>query len=457
MPRSLRPRLRSDDRASAPPTLGASRRAALAMTLVLALAPVAARAQATRAPVRKDAPAPAAAPRPATAAAAPRDTAGVVPGIEVLLADSFHLVRGRRVGLVTNHTGRDRAGTSTIDRLARAPGVRLTALFAPEHGIRGAEQAGARIASGVDSATGAPVYSLYGERHAPTRAMLRDVDVLLYDIQDVGARVYTYVWTMALTAAAADSAGVPFVVLDRPDPVRADRVGGGVLDPRFASFVGLHPVPMRYGLTPGELLRWLQGAGRAGAGARVVPMRGYRRAMWWDATGLPWVPPSPNLRDLGAATVYTGTVFFEGTNASEGRGTDAPFRQVGAPWLTDAPAVAEALNRRGLPGVRFDAVTRAVAAGQKFGGQTIPMVRVTVTDRDRVRPDAVGLWLLRELRARHPGEFAWRVPFIDRLAGDERARRAVDTSDDAVRQLLDAYAAESQAFAAQTRPYHLYP
>jgi uncharacterized protein YbbC (DUF1343 family) len=380
----------------------------------------------------------------------------VLPGIEVLLRDSLHLVRGRRVGLITNHTGRDRAGTSTIDLLARTPGVRLTALFAAEHGIRGAEQAGARIASAVDSATGVPIHSLYGERRAPTRAMFRDVDVLLYDMQDVGARVYTYVWTMALAAAAADSAGVPFVVLDRPDPLRADRVDGGVLDPRYASFVGLHPVAMRYGLTPGELLRWLQGTGRAGSSARVVPMHGYRRSMWWDATGLPWVNPSPNLRDLDAATLYTGTVLFEGTNLSEGRGTDAPFRQVGAPWLTDAAAIAAALNARGLPGVHFDTATRAIAAGQKHGGRTVPMLTVRVTDRDRVRPDAVGLWMLREIRARHPGEFEWRATFVDRLAGSDRARQAVDSSDEAVRALLAAYEAESQRFAAATRAYHLY-
>jgi uncharacterized protein YbbC (DUF1343 family) len=401
----------------------------------------------------------------ATTALAPagaQTTAGgaagaVTPGIEVLLRDSLHLVRGKRVGLITNHTGRDRAGTSTIDLLARAPGVRLTALFAAEHGIRGAEKAGAKIASSVDSATGVPVHSLYGATRVPSRAMLRDVDVLVYDMQDVGARVYTYVWTMALAAAAADSAGVGFVVLDRPDPVRADVVDGGVLDPRFSSFVGLHPVAMRYGLTPAEMLRWLQGTGRAGRSARVVPMQGYRRDMWWDATGLAWVNPSPNLRDLEATTLYTGTVFFEGTNVSEGRGTDAPFRQVGAPWLTDAGAIAAALNARGLPGVRFDTTTRAVEAGYKHGGLTIPMLTVRVTDRDRVRPDAVGLWMLREIRARHPREFQWRTAAMDRLAGGERARRAVDASDDAVRALLAAHEAESRAFAAAARRYHLYP
>lgn len=393
----------------------------------------------------------------------PPDAAGVVPGVEVLLTDSLHLVRGKRVGLITNPTGRDRGGASTADLLARAPGVRLTALFGPEHGIRGSAAAGAHVASSVDSATGVPVYSLYGATRAPTRAMLRDVDVLVYDIQDVGARVYTYVWTMALAAAAADSAGVPFVVLDRPDPVRADRVEGGVLDPRFASFVGQYPVAMRYGLTPGELLRYLAGTGRVPVRRlTVVPMRGYRRAQWYDATGLARLNPSPNLRSADAELVYTGTVLFEGTNVSEGRGTDAPFLQVGAPWLADAPALAARLAERArrdsaLGGVRFDAVSRAVAPGtEKYGGQTIPMLRVTVVDRDRVRPDAVGLWLLRTLYAAHPGEFAWRAAHADRLAGSDRMRQAVEAGDDAVAALLAEYGREARAFEREAARYRLY-
>lgn len=392
------------------------------------------------------------------------DTAGVVPGVEVLLRDSLHLVRGRRVGLITNPTGRDRAGTSTADLLARTLGVRLTALFGPEHGIRGTAAAGAHVASSVDSATGVPVYSLYGATRAPTREMLRGVDVLVYDIQDVGARVYTYVWTMALAAAAADSAGIPFVVLDRPDPVRADHVEGGVLDPRFASFVGQYAVAMRYGLTPGELLRYLAGTGRVRVShLTVVPMRGYRRAMWYAGTRLPRVSPSPNLRSADAELLYTGTVLFEGTNMSEGRGTDEPFALAGAPWLADAPALAGALNARAardaaLGGVRFEAVTRPVAAdAEKFGGQTIPMLRVVVTDRDRVRPDAVGLWMLRAIYAAHPREFAWRTAHADRLAGSDRMRGAVEAGDGAVEALLARYAEEARRFGEETRGYRLYP
>jgi uncharacterized protein YbbC (DUF1343 family) len=354
------------------------------------------------------------------------------------------------VGLITNHSGRDRAGRSTIDLLAKAPGVKLTALFALEHGIRGAIQAGGKVESTVDSATGVPVYSLYGASHVPTPEMLKDVDVIVYDIQDVGARVYTYQWGMAI---AADSSGKPFVVLDRPDPVRADRVDGGVLDPKFRSYVGAYPVAVRYGLTPGELLRYLVGAGQVHANVTVVPMQGYRRSMWFDETRLPWVNPSPNLRDLDATLVYTGTVYFEGTNVSEGRGTDQPFRLVGASWLTDAGAIAAALNAKGIAGVRFDSVSRTMEPGFKFPGQTIPMIHVTVTDRDRVNAAEVGIRMLEAIYARHKADFQWR-PSIDRLAGSDRLRAAVENGT--VDDLLKTLDAESRRFQDATRKYWIY-
>jgi uncharacterized protein YbbC (DUF1343 family) len=377
---------------------------------------------------------------------------GVAPGIEVLLADSMHLVRGKRVGLLTNHSGRDRSGRSTIDLLHNAPGVRLVALFAAEHGIRGAEKAGAKIESSVDSATGIPIYSLYGQTRAPTADMLKDIDVLVYDMQDVGARVYTYVWTMAL---AADSSNKPFVILDRPDPIRADRVDGGVAEAGFSSFVGLHPVAMRYGLTPGELLRYLVGTGYVHAEVHVVPMRGYARSMWFEETKLPWVNPSPNLRDMDATLVYTGTVYFEATNVSEGRGTDQPFRLAGAPWLTDAGAIAAELNAKRIPGVRFDSTSRTIEAGYKFGGQTIPMVHVTVTNRDAVNAAAVGLHMLRAIYAHHPTEFQWRADRMDRLASSSRMRTAVE-KEGGVEALLQTLDDESRKFQDVTRPYWLY-
>ena len=381
-----------------------------------------------------------------------RQSAGVVvPGVEVLLADSIHLVQGKRVGLLTNHSGRGRDGTSTIDLLHRAPGVKLTALYGPEHGIRGIAKAGEKIASSVDSATGVKVYSLYGDVQVPTADMLRDVDVLVYDIQDVGARVYTYQWTLSLAANAAKK---PVIVLDRPDPIRADRYEGNILDPTFASLVGQYPVALRYGLTPGELMRFLAGTRLIDANVTVVPMKGYRRAMWFDETGIPRVNPSPNLRTLDAELHYPGTVFFEGTTATEGRGTEAPFTLIGAAWMTDHVAIAAELNALRLPGVRFEAATRAIEPGYKFGGQTIPMVKVRVTDRDAVRPVELGVRMLRAIHARHPADFQWRPRQIDRLAGTDRLRAAVESNT--VDALLREWEADARRFEAQVRPYLLY-
>jgi uncharacterized protein YbbC (DUF1343 family) len=393
---------------------------------------------------------------PIACASSPRAPAdgNVMPGVEVLLRDSVHLLAGKRVGLITNHSGKDRSGTSTIDLLHRAPGVQLTALYGPEHGLRGAAEAGVHIASAVDSATGVPIHSLYGETRVPTPQMLENIDVLVYDIQDVGARVYTYEWTMVLAAEAATKAGKQFVVLDRPDPVRADRVEGGLLRPQFASFVGLHPVPIRYGLTPGELLKYLVGVGLVQANVTVVPMANYRRDMWWEDTGISWVRPSPNLRDMDATILYTGTVFFEGTNLSEGRGTDKPFRVVGAPWLTDAGAIARELNRQNLPGVRFDSTSRTIAEGMKHGGQTIPMIEVIVVDRNRVVPVRVGARMLQTIRARHPNEWQWHQGSIDRLSGSDELRKAVDAGT--VDALLARWDQEARDFAIRREPYLIY-
>ena len=376
-------------------------------------------------------------------------------GLEVLLTDSLHVIRGQRVGLITNHTGVDRLGRRNVDLLFRADGVRLVALFGPEHGFAGSVRGGDRIGFSTDSATGLPVHSLYGDARIPTAAMLRDVDVLVYDVQDVGARVYTYVWTMALAADAAAKAGKRFIVLDRPNPIRADRVEGGVLETAHRSFVGQFDVALRYGLTPGELLRFLAGTGRISASVTVIPMDGYRRSMWYSETGLPWVNPSPNIRDEDAALLYPGTVFFEATNLSEGRGTDAPLKQVGARWMTDNVAIARAMNARRLPGIRFEARSVPVRRGEKHGGRTIPMVRLVVTHRDSVKPVEAAVWLLYTIRSRHPKQFAWqRGSGIEQLAGTRQLRRAVESGY--VRPLLRRWEKESREFEAASLPYRLY-
>jgi uncharacterized protein YbbC (DUF1343 family) len=386
---------------------------------------------------------------------AQRAAGGVVPGIEVLLSDSLSLIQGKRVGLITNQSGRDRAGHSDIDLLYRTPGVTLVALFAPEHGIRGAAEAGERVTSDTDRTTGLPVYSLYGDVHAPTPAMLDRLDVLVYDIQDAGARVYTYEWTMALSAEAAGRAHKPFIVLDRPDPIRGDRIEGGVLDTTYRSFVGQYPVALRYGLTPGELLRYLTGTAQVHADAHVVPMKGWTRRMWYDQTELPWVNPSPNLRSVDALALYPGTVLFEGTNLSEGRGTDTPFQLIGAPWLTDAGAIAAELNALSLGGVRFDSTSRPIGDTEKYRGQTIPMLEVVVTDRDRVRPVDVAVRMMHAVYRRHAHDFRWNVPQIDRLAGTATLRTAVESAE-GVDRYLSTLDAQSRAFQLGSARFRIY-
>lgn len=373
-------------------------------------------------------------------------------GLEVLLTDSLHLVRGKRVGLITNHTGQGPMGRSTIDMLHSAPGVRLTALFGPEHGIRGEARAGDHIANAVDSATGVPVFSLYGDTRVPTAAMLENVDVLVYDIQDVGARVYTYPWTMALSAAAAKK---PFIVLDRPNLIRNDIVEGGVLDPKYRSFVGQYPVAMRYGLTIGELANYLVKTGQVNADLTVVPMQNYKPTMWWNETGHGWLNPSPNIRSGDAAVIYTGTVLFEGTNLNEGRGMEMPFQMIGASWLTDAGSIAGELNAKRLPGVVFDSTSQRVEPGFKFGGETIPVLMVVVSDRDVVKPHVVALHMLRTIYLRHRNEFKWRETSIDRLSGSDRVRKAVET-EGGIEALIPILDRESAEFAERIKPYRIY-
>jgi hypothetical protein len=260
------------------------------------------------------------APSPVSAAPA---AAGVRPGIEVFLDDVPAALRGKRVGLITNNTGIDRSGTSDIDLIAQSDDLTLVALLAPEHGIRGTLEAGVTVGDGVDAKTGVPVYSLYAAQgNSPTPEMLKNVDVLVYDLQEVGGRTWTYVSTMALSMQAAARKGIPFVVLDRPNPIGGDIVEGALLDPAFASFIGMYPIPARHGMTVGELATLFNQQQGIGADLTVVPAQGWRRGQWFDQTGLPWVNPSPNLRSLAAVTSYPGTVYFEGTNLSEGRGTD---------------------------------------------------------------------------------------------------------------------------------------
>jgi uncharacterized protein YbbC (DUF1343 family) len=393
-------------------------------------------------------------PAPAAAMSSPDTSSVVRPGIETFLADVPPALRGKRVGLITNHTGIDRARTPDIDLIARHPQLKLVALLAPEHGIRGNVEAGDRVADETDPTTGVPIYSLYtSEDRGPTPEMLRDVDVLVYDLQEVGGRTWTYVSTMALSMQAAARKGIPFVVLDRPNPIGGEIVEGALLDPRFRSFVGMYPIPARHGMTVGELATLFNREHGIGVELVVARVAGWRRSQWQDETGLPWVNPSPNLRSLAGLTSYPGSVYFEGTNLSEGRGTDRPFEQIGAPWL-NAAEVARAMNEMRLPGIRFEAATMAVApTAGKHPGQTIPAIRFVVTDRRAYRPVRTSLLLIDEIRRQHPRDFAW-TRTIDRLTGSDKVRLAIEGGR--LLPLLDEWDREAAAFAESRRPFLLY-
>ena len=380
-------------------------------------------------------------------------------GIEVLLSDSLHLVQGKTVGLLTNHTGIYWTGDgivgSTIDALYEANNVDLVALYAPEHGIRGQEQAGAAIDSGRDERTGVPIHSLYGEVRKPTPAMLEGVDVLLFDMQDIGARYYTYVSTMALAMEAAGEQDIPFIVLDRPNPVRGDVVQGNLLKPGYETFVGMYPVPMRHGMTAGELAQLYVGEFGLEVDLHVVPLDGWTRDMTFDQTQLPWVPPSPNMPSLESALAYPGTCLFEGTPISVGRGTDRAFQWVGAPWL-DGVQLAESLNGYGINGVRFESTTFTPrnAGDRKFEGQEVSGVLLIPESTDYDASKAAVAMLL-ETYSMSGDNWLWADAHFDRLAGTDSLRLSIEADADFA-ELISAWESENQAFEQLRSPYLIY-
>lgn len=389
--------------------------------------------------------------------AAPSEAEEVRLGIDVLAARGFEPIRGMRVGLITNHTGRNGAGESSIDVLFRHPEVHLVALFGPEHGIRGTEEAGKKVESGRDAETGLPIHSLYGQTQKPTPEMLRGLDALVFDIQDIGTRYYTYVWTMALALQAAAEEGLRFVVLDRPNPLGGAGVQGNVLAPEYKSFVGLYPVPMRHGLTAGELARLLNDEFGIGADLVVIPVEGWRRDRFFDQTGLAWIPPSPNMPSLESAIHYPGTCLFEGTNLSVGRGTPQAFQQIGAPWLDHAELVRR-LESYAFPGVKIEAVvfTPDKPGDGRYGGQEVRGIRFTVTDRDRYDPTVVSIAALVEIRKMHPDRFEWRVSHFDRLAGTDAVRKGI-IAGRTVEEITAGWADQVAGFLSVREKYLLYP
>lgn len=374
-------------------------------------------------------------------------------GIDVLEAEGFARLRGKRVGLLTNQNGRTRRGVTTIDALAHAPGVTLAALFSPEHGIRGT--ADDAVASDRDKATGLPIHSLYGRGDSsrrPTPEMLRGLDVMVIDLQDIGARFYTYPAAVGLVMEEAAKNHVAVMVLDRPNPIGGDAIEGPIQDPSATRYVAYFRMPIRHGMTLGELARLFNDELKIGADLTVVAMQGWPRGAWFDETGLAWVNPSPNMRSMLAATLYPGIGAIEQTNISVGRGTDTPFEQIGAPWI-DGAALAAALNSRGLPGIRFYPVAFVPSAGEKLAGQSCQGVFMIVTDRDALRPVRVGLEIASALTKMYGDRFKIEdaVNLFGPKAMLERIRRGEDPA-----AIAESWRADEDAWRSLREKYALY-
>jgi uncharacterized protein YbbC (DUF1343 family) len=392
-----------------------------------------------------------------------RAAAPVVLGLERLLQSRLDLLQGARVGLVCNQATVDHSLRHAADIVHAHPGVKLTTLFGPQHGIRGDVQDNMiETAHGTDAKTGLPVYSLYSETREPTEKMLEDVDVIVVDLQDVGCRIYTFVYTMANCMRAARALGKRVVVCDRPNPIGGETVAGNVLEPAFASFVGLYPIPTRHGMTSGELARLFNEQSGIGCDLEVVPMEGWARSMWMDDTDAPWVMPSPNMPTLDTATVFPGTVHLEGTQMSEGRGTTRPFELVGAPYI-DAEDFGAALNGLGLEGVYFRP-TVFQPTFQKHGGQSCGGVQIHVLDRDRFEPVKAGLAVVKAAYDMYGDAFRWKVPPyeyvfdknpFDVIAGTDAVRKAFEAGTP-LDDLERSWAAGTDAFRRDRRKYLLY-
>ena len=387
---------------------------------------------------------------PPPAPPGPRRTGAVRTGLDLLVEQEFAPLRGYTVGLVTNQTGIDAGGRRAIDLLAAAPGVRLGAIFSPEHGITG--EATTEVPHGRDPATGRPIWSLYGVTRRPTAEMLHGITALVFDIQDVGVRYYTYLTTLLYVLEEAGRRGIPVVVLDRPNPITGRVVEGPVMDPDLKSFTAPHPLPVRTGLTIGEFARLAVAERGLPVSLTVFPLTGWERSLWFDETGLPWVNPSPNIRSVTQALLYAGVGLLEATNLSVGRGTDAPFEVVGAPWI-EPHGLAERLNRQRLPGVRFAAV-QFTPTLDRYAGTPCFGVRLIVTDREAIRPVRVALALAAALRALHREHF--RPEPIQNLLVHRPTMWAL-LRDEPLDRLVAWAEVDRARYLSRRAPYLLYP
>lgn len=387
-------------------------------------------------------------------------------GLDVWVAQGFSALRGRRVGAIVNPTSVDSQFRHLADLLAFAEGVKLAALFGPEHGIRGEAQYMVAVGDEPrDPHTGVPVYSLYGstfESLSPRPEWLEGLDALVFDIQDVGSRYYTYVYTMALAMKAAAQAKVPFYVLDRPNPITGLDLEGNVLSEEYRSFVGLYALPNRHGMTAGELARYFNDVEKFGCELTVVPCEGWKRSDFWSHTGLHFVPPSPNMPTPDTALVYPGMCLGEGTNVSEGRGTTRPFEQFGAPWL-DGRAVVQRLAREDLPGVKFRAVS-FTPTFDKYTGVSCSGAFIHVVDRRAFRPLRTGIAVFQACHELGGKDFAWRkdayefvdqIPAFDLLCGTDQVRKGIEAGAP-LAKLLEGFDAQAQQFERTRQKYLLY-
>lgn len=380
-------------------------------------------------------------------------------GLDVLIRNNYKELSGKAVGILTNHSALSKDGTHIADLFHDSKNVNLIALFGPEHGIRGEQQAGIMVKSNFDSLTGVPIYSLYTKRKKPTKEMLAGLDVLVFDIQDVGARFYTYIYSMALAMEAAALHKKQFIVLDRPNPITGLKVEGPMLRDGFESFVGMYKLPVRHGLTVGELALMFKGekwiAGADSLDLKVIKINGWKRQAWLDESDIPWVAPSPNMSSLATAAVYPGACLVEGTIASEGRGTDKPFEKVGAPWV-DAEEFASELNMLNLPGVQFEALNFTPHARHwvKFKDEQCNGVFIKVLDRNEFMPVKTGVSIVWMLKKLYPKEFAWSNT-IDRLYGSDNLRKGVDEGRNLDYFVKDA-AHNLQKFMKRREKYLLY-
>ena len=392
--------------------------------------------------------------------------ANVLSGSEVMNRTNFKELEGLRIGLITNHTGIV-GSQHLIDALHSNPKIKIAALFAPEHGLRGLADAGAKVSDSVDEITGAPIYSLYGSTRQPTKKMLENCDILIFDIQDIGARFYTYISTLGLCMQSAAESNIPFLVMDRPNPLGGNEVSGYVLDPKHSSFVGQYPIPVQYSLTIGELAQMIKGEnflpGLQNLELRISKLEGWKREMLWPQTGIDWIKPSPNIPNFETALIYPGTCFFEAIHASEGRGTTQPFLLLGAPYI-DPKSTADQLNAANLPGLTFEATnyTPVAIVGMsetpRFKNQALPGIQIHITDPEEVKAVELGIHLVHAFHSQAKGLNRLRFfnsNWTQKLSGTNRLEADLSIGK-TPEEIIASWKFEVDQFKEQRKPYLLY-